>query len=433
MSQAMKKFFLLFGLMFLVTSLDAQNFYDFKGVGARAAGMAFAFNAVADDASAISWNPAGISQLKNPEFSLIQRVQVEKLSFDDLEDSDYSHTQEGLPYYTIDYVSFIYPLKVNEQFLVLGIAYQNQINYKFEQTLDFPNAGHLGTSTGNTTVNSVSLSAGYSVNNFLSLGVAFNKFFSLGNRNELSIFYDWTDSYLDQDMVEVYSFSGFNAVVGAFADLTTFGIPLKLAARMNTPLKLKNDFSSLTDSHYRAVFEDNYYVQRKEGSETYHIPWILGTGISYRIGDYLTFAADYDIKPFKNAERTMQYDYYDDYTYDPPLNSTVDSTDLLVQSNDNLNQFRIGMEYILHPSFALIPLRIGWKNNPTNLANLDSNGKPADQVFASSINAGFGFISKYFSVDFAYEYYSYEQEGANHFLAEHSLHSFILSFIFYIR
>lgn len=429
----MKKLLLLFALILLVTGLDAQNFYDFKGVGARAAGMAFAFNAVADDATAISWNPAGITQLKKPEFSLIQRVQLENLSYDNLEDGEYSNVLEGKPYYTVDYLSFIYPLKVNERDLVLGISYQNQINYKFSQTQNYPNANHEGSSSGNTTVNSLSLSAGYSLSNFLSLGLSFNKYFSLGNRSDWKYDYWNAGNSIYVDMSEAYSFTGFNVIIGAFADMTTFGFPLKLAARVNTPLKLKNDFSSLTDYHYEYPSDDVYAVQRKEGSETYHIPLIIGTGASYRIGDYFTLALDYDIKPFKDAERTMQYNYYDDLYYDPALNTVVDSSDLLVQSNDNLNQFRVGVEYILHPESALIPLRIGWKNNPTNVANQDMNGLPTDQVYASSFNAGVGYISKYFSVDFAYEYYKYEQEGQNLFYAEHVLHSFILSLIVYIR
>jgi opacity protein-like surface antigen len=37
------------------------------GVGARALGMGEAFSAVANDASALYWNPAGIAQLKRPE------------------------------------------------------------------------------------------------------------------------------------------------------------------------------------------------------------------------------------------------------------------------------------------------------------------------------------------------------------------------------
>lgn len=41
------------------------------GSGARAAGMGNAFVAVSDDGTAASWNPAGLSQLQKPEFSLV--------------------------------------------------------------------------------------------------------------------------------------------------------------------------------------------------------------------------------------------------------------------------------------------------------------------------------------------------------------------------
>jgi long-subunit fatty acid transport protein len=429
----MKKLLIFSGIIFLVSSLEAQNFYDFKGVGARAAGMAFAFNAVADDATAISWNPAGLTQLKKPEFSLIQRVQLEELEFTDLNDNTNTNTQEGSPYYTIDYLSFIYPLTVGENDLVLGISFQNQINYKFNQTSTYPNASHEGSSKGTTTVNSVSVSAAYPLSNFLSVGLAFNKYFSLGNNSEWSGTYRNPTNNAYYNMVEYYSFSGLNVTIGAFADLSSSGIPLKLAARINTPLKLKNEFSSLGDYHYEYPTDDYYRMQRKEGSETYHIPFILGTGISYRIGDYLTIAADYDIKPFKDAERTMEFDLYDDLQHWPPRDEFVDSTDLLVPSGDNLNQFRAGVEYILHPDFALIPVRLGWKNNPTNVAHLDINGQPEQQVMASSINAGFGLISKNFSVDFAYEYYNYTQDAENTSTTRHTLQSFIISLIVYIR
>lgn len=41
------------------------------GSGARAAGMGNAFIAISDDGTAASWNPAGLSQLLKPEFSLV--------------------------------------------------------------------------------------------------------------------------------------------------------------------------------------------------------------------------------------------------------------------------------------------------------------------------------------------------------------------------
>ena len=41
------------------------------GSGARAVGMGGAFIAVADDATAASWNPAGLVQLERPELSIV--------------------------------------------------------------------------------------------------------------------------------------------------------------------------------------------------------------------------------------------------------------------------------------------------------------------------------------------------------------------------
>src|SRR4026209_2734400 len=45
--------------------------FNRTGSGARAAGMGNAFIAVADDGTAASWNPAGLSQLRKTEFSLV--------------------------------------------------------------------------------------------------------------------------------------------------------------------------------------------------------------------------------------------------------------------------------------------------------------------------------------------------------------------------
>ena len=42
-----------------------------QGAGARAYGMGGAFLARADDATAASWNPAGLSYLRLPELSLV--------------------------------------------------------------------------------------------------------------------------------------------------------------------------------------------------------------------------------------------------------------------------------------------------------------------------------------------------------------------------
>lgn len=49
------------------------------GIGARALGMGEAFSAVADDASAVYWNPAGLAQLGRQEAVLMHAEHVEEI------------------------------------------------------------------------------------------------------------------------------------------------------------------------------------------------------------------------------------------------------------------------------------------------------------------------------------------------------------------
>lgn len=53
---------------------SAQESLSRTGSGARAAGMGNAFIAVSDDGTAASWNPAGLAQLREAEFSLVHNT-----------------------------------------------------------------------------------------------------------------------------------------------------------------------------------------------------------------------------------------------------------------------------------------------------------------------------------------------------------------------
>ena len=58
------------------------------GSGARAAGMGNAFVAVSDDGTAASWNPAGLAQLRKPEFSLVYEVNANGLQVSGIRSPD---------------------------------------------------------------------------------------------------------------------------------------------------------------------------------------------------------------------------------------------------------------------------------------------------------------------------------------------------------
>jgi long-chain fatty acid transport protein len=67
------------------------------GSGARAAGMGNAFIAVSDDGTAASWNPAGLSQLRKPEFSLVYTTSRRDSSFEGYRTRDESAAFTTLP------------------------------------------------------------------------------------------------------------------------------------------------------------------------------------------------------------------------------------------------------------------------------------------------------------------------------------------------
>lgn len=55
----------------LLVSQQSRTAFTVQGAGARAEGIGGAFTAVADDATAVSFNPAGLGQLLQPEISLV--------------------------------------------------------------------------------------------------------------------------------------------------------------------------------------------------------------------------------------------------------------------------------------------------------------------------------------------------------------------------
>jgi hypothetical protein len=86
------------------------------GSGARAAGMGDAFIAVSDDGTAASWNPAGLAQLRQPEFSLVYVVSQHGLDITGVRSPDRRVAYAVPPYAyrnsSIDFASAAVPFAV---------------------------------------------------------------------------------------------------------------------------------------------------------------------------------------------------------------------------------------------------------------------------------------------------------------------------------
>ncbi|MBI1751090.1 MAG: hypothetical protein HY014_12960 [Acidobacteria bacterium] len=69
----------------MLISEQSRSAFSTAGAGARAMGLGGAFIAVADDATAVSFNPAGLAQLLAPEVSLVGRGLQRKVGYEDFE------------------------------------------------------------------------------------------------------------------------------------------------------------------------------------------------------------------------------------------------------------------------------------------------------------------------------------------------------------
>jgi long-subunit fatty acid transport protein len=105
------------------------------GSGARALGMGGAFIGVADDATAASWNPGGLTQLERPELSLVISHKWFDEEFNTTRFIKPEDTYE-VDFSDINYFSYAHPFgwTLGGRNLVFSINYQRQ--YDFERELD---------------------------------------------------------------------------------------------------------------------------------------------------------------------------------------------------------------------------------------------------------------------------------------------------------
>jgi hypothetical protein len=322
----------------------------------------------------------------------------------------------------------------------LGLCFQNKINYKSVYSTDKDTTLGYNEYSNRATVNSISVSAAYSITRFLGVGITYNYWLSMGNEADDYSFYNtrtWDKERYpyNQNVIEsheTFRYYGSNFTAGILMDFSPFRVPLRFALRYESKFALKDAYEADYSLSYRYSNNiDTTYAENYHGTEKYFFPSIFSAGLSYRIGDYFTIACDFDIRPFKDEVYTYEYKYcktmVTSHTDTLDYSENVDAYYLL-KSNANLNQFRIGLEYIFHPKFAFIPVRAGWKNNPTSISDQSTK----DQVYAHSLNFGTGLILKRISVDFAYERYAYSRNVLiidEYYTEEKIFNSFILSLI----
>jgi len=370
------------------------------GSGARAMGMGGAFIGVADDATAASWNPGGLVQLKKPELSLVVN------GFHRTEDNTLGHYPEAggskdVSGKDINYLSVVYPFNFLHRNMVVSLNYQHLYNFTREGR--FPNKySDESTDGGITSIITVDEMIDYQLSGDLSaLGIAYCiqivPQFSFGftlNFWEDDLFNNkWETTYQSsgsqtvevplhpplgsqtveaplhlpfiysgkEDRREQYVFSGFNANIGVLwrtSDKLTIGMVFK------SPFTADIKHETVRDDYPKTVAD-----------EKLDMPMSYGIGIAYRFSDQFTLSAD--------IYRTEWQDFIlkdsEGNETSPVTKKSPDESDI-----DPTHQIRVGAEYLyIHPpSNYVIPLRAGVFYDPA-----PAEGSP-DDFYGFSLGSG---------------------------------------------
>jgi len=344
----------------LTAFAQGMNF-NLMGSGARALGMGGAFIAMSDDASAITWNPAGLTQLIKPEVGIMGGYKMETATLNGDDWYSYSHG-------TIDFASLVMPISTGFSNLVLAAAYHNMIDVYAFDTYDYY-------SSDSTHIETLEVSGAYSAITpaiaidlpMVAVGAATDIWFK-GPISEFICHYEDTRGTWDYTRTRNYKVFGVGVVVGGL--ITPPGGFVKIGATMRLPFSMNYnkdyDIHAIGTGAYTDF--DTSYVD----SAVLHWPMMIGFGVALNFSS-LTFSFDYEMRKYSDME--------------------VEENGITYSNNlPDCNQFRVGLEYLLTLGPVGIPFRLGFMTDPRTYFNTDMNGNEGDQVIGKYITFGTGLL-----------------------------------------
>jgi long-chain fatty acid transport protein len=436
----------LFSLPLVAQNTDIESVsgltFNFGNPGARSLGMGGAFLGLADDASAAEANPAGLTILRKPEFSIEGRNYQEEQVFStsgtypDITRTAFSHYSQRVD---VTFASFVYPIKNN---FTIGAYYHeplrndgtgqvvpvtNQFTGAVKTDVpDFflPTDGVSGPVDQATCIklnqqnpNKIACS-GYSILPFLSSVAIHEKTFgfagawkigklSLGGTARYQSFGETAFTFrvndtFDFDSISVQGTSDITknnqkakdehqvTFAGGFKfeanDKFSFGGSYKQGAKYNAPT-----FAANSDTNFAFV---------KVADTTFHIPDVYGLGLSYRPIPVLTLNVD--------AVRVKYSNLVDNFV---SINESVRAVPHPFTAND-ITELHAGAEYFFSTKIPFA-IRGGYWREPAHSLQYtgplnDPNRVAAAILFPKGqnqnhISAGAGLAWPRFQIDLAYD------------------------------
>jgi hypothetical protein len=341
-----------------------------QGSGARALGMGGAFLARADDATAASWNPAGLSYLRLPEVSFVysggnlnshETIPHETipLIMDFTDDRRHGHGPE--------FAAATYPLRIRSVSGSMQISLQRQISFSSDRTIDeFFSSESPGSSfTRHSTIATrggfdvLALGSGWQLTRTVRVGATLNRWF-----NGFDQTYDRPVELGESHQESRFDLHGWNANLGIIwtpTEILNLGIISRTGFRAHSALsRLRRDPFPSPEG---VVFRERSFDSDGLGLlPQLEFPAAIGVGGSVRPRSALTLSVDYTrafwskgiIKDFFDLGRTGAPSIFEKLPY-PTLDSSA--------PQDDTEQLRAGLEYVVIGGRLKVPIRIGYFND----------------------------------------------------------------------
>jgi len=409
-------------------SLINQSVSNITGTGARAHGMGGAFIALADDATAASWNPAGLAQLSRPEVSVVYESFSGDYDTTQLVVEDWGEYQP-FPFsyrFNIDspgefdvsnlaFVSVTYPFQLGKTSLVTQASYRRMASFPdlkrgggtFAELLDGDGDPFDEFETGiysddqfSGGFDAYTISIATQLGSTVRLGLSAN-YIDIDIRNHFESVetledppgQTWASSILDAEE----SFSDWNFDIGLQWQpirALTFG------AVYHSDFDTDYQYSVTRELLYRFGEATGLVPSSSSGSTTVHYPDGWGVGVALRPTDRLTFAVDYSEMNWSEGrvEAVQLPGWFPDGT--PGVTPPRETGFPFPVDQDDSWTARAGGEYVfMLKSGLVIPVRAGYfqeKQFAAHLELVDVGDAPTFTGY--SLGVGFAYKSIQFDI-----------------------------------
>ena len=372
-------------ILLLVFSVSLfGNGLNLNGLGSRAQAMGGAFVAIADDPSAVFWNPAGITQFEGKTLGLYFTDIIPSASYKfDLVGVDASYSK----HYPAALFAFYLPLSEK---LTAGLAVYTPSglgsNWDGKDFLPLTGGKELEwmSKIGMVTISPV---VAYKASDILSFGVALNANYGMMKLKT---------SAGGAQYAEDSNGWGYGATLGVLmkpSENLSLGLSFKTASKIS----LSGDVTMEALAYFSQLFGTTVPTT---SSFTRDITWPMwiGAGIAFNPVDNFTLSADVQWTQW-SKEDVIKTDF-ESSIWKLIFAQTPDKEEEMVLNWKNATQIRFGAEYMINENIAV---RGGYYYDPTPAPDETMNILLPSFDF-NVITFGFGIKGEGYNLDLGVEY-----------------------------